>query len=38
MQIEQRVKELVEEKIADRDDLFIVRIRMQQNGILEILL
>jgi ribosome maturation factor RimP len=38
MQIEQRVKELVEEKIADRDDLFIVRIRKQQNGILEILL
>ncbi|HMR20441.1 MAG TPA: ribosome assembly cofactor RimP [Sphingobacterium sp.] len=38
MQIEQRVKELVEEKIADREDLFIVRVKMQQNGVLEILL
>lgn len=38
MQVEQRVRELVEEKIADRPDLFIVRIRMQQNGILEILM
>ncbi len=38
MQIEQRVKELVEEKIADREDLFVVRIKMHNNGILEILL
>ncbi|MEJ5054689.1 ribosome assembly cofactor RimP [Sphingobacterium sp. MYb382] len=38
MQIEDRVRQLVEEKIADRDDLFIVRIKMQGNGILEILL
>lgn len=38
MQVEQRVRELVEEKIADRADLFIVRIRMQQNGVLEILM
>lgn len=38
MQVEHRVKELVEEKIADRPDLYIVRIRMQQNGVLEILM
>ncbi len=38
MQIEERVRQLVEEKIADREDLFIVRIKMQENGILEILL
>ena len=38
MQVEQRVKELVEEKIADRADLFIVRIKMLKNGVLEILL
>ena len=38
MQIEDRVRQLVEEKIADRDDLFIVRIKMHSNGILEILL
>ncbi len=38
MQVEKRVKELVEEKIADRADLFIVSIRMLKNGILEILL
>ncbi|MBL1409103.1 ribosome assembly cofactor RimP [Sphingobacterium faecale] len=38
MQVEQRVKELVEEKIADRADLFIVRIKMLNNGVLEILL
>ena len=38
MQVEQRVKELVEEKIADRADLFIVSIKMLKNGILEILL
>ncbi|WP_437918945.1 ribosome assembly cofactor RimP [Sphingobacterium sp. LRF_L2] len=38
MQIEERVRELVEEKIADRSDLFIVRIKMHNNNILEILL
>ncbi len=38
MQIEERVRELVEEKIADRDDLFIVRIKMHNNRLLEILL
>ncbi|MCL7986496.1 ribosome assembly cofactor RimP [Sphingobacterium sp. lm-10] len=37
MQVEQRVRELVEEKIADREDLFIVRIKMQSNGVLSIL-
>lgn len=38
MQIEKRVRELVEEKIADRSDLFIVSITMLKNGILSILL
>lgn len=38
MQIEKRVKELVEEKISDRKDLFIVSITMLKNGILSILL
>lgn len=38
MQVEQRVKELVEEKIADREDLFIVSIKMQKNGVLSILI
>lgn len=38
MQIEERVRELVEEKIADRADLFIVRIKMHNNGLLEILM
>ena len=38
MQVEQRVKELVEEKINDRPDLFIVSITMLKNGILSILL
>ncbi len=38
MQVEQRVKELVEEKIANRADLFIVRIKMLKSGVLEILL
>ncbi|MFD2968966.1 ribosome assembly cofactor RimP [Sphingobacterium bambusae] len=38
MQIEERVRELVEEKIAGRDDLFIVRIKMHSNRLLEILL
>jgi len=38
MQIENRVIELIEEKIADRDDLFIVSVRFLKNGVLEILL
>ena len=38
MQIEKRVRELVEEKIADRSDLFIVSITMLKNGVLSILL
>lgn len=36
--IEKRVTELVEEKIADRPDLFIVSIKMHSNGKLIILL
>lgn len=38
MQIEERVRALVEEKIADREDLFVVSIKMQRNGVLEILI
>ncbi|NGM64018.1 ribosome assembly cofactor RimP [Sphingobacterium sp. SGR-19] len=38
MQIEERVRELIEEKIADRADLFIVKIKMHNNGLLEILM
>lgn len=38
MQVEDRVIELIEEKIADRDDLFIVSVRMLKKGVLEILL
>ncbi len=38
MQVEQRVKELVEEKISDRPDLFIVSIKMLKNNVLEVLL
>lgn len=37
MNIEKRVIELVEEKIADRPDLFIVDIQMHNSGILSIL-
>jgi len=37
MNIEKRVKELVEEKIADRPDLFLVSIKMHLNGKLTIL-
>lgn len=37
MKIEQRVKELVEEKIADRPDLFLVDVKMHVNGKLAIL-
>jgi len=38
VQIENRVRELVEEKIADREDLFIVNIQFHGNGLLEILI
>ncbi|MGN0002682.1 MAG: ribosome assembly cofactor RimP [Sphingobacterium composti] len=38
MQVEKRVRELVEEKISDRPELFIVNITMLKNGILSILL
>ncbi len=38
MNVEQRVRELVDEKIADRPDLFIVDITMHSNGKLIILL
>lgn len=37
MNIEKRVTELVEEKIADRPDLFLVEVQMHGNGILSIL-
>jgi ribosome maturation factor RimP len=37
MNVEQRVKELVEEKIADRPDLFLVDVKMQSGGRLSIL-
>lgn len=37
MNVEQRVKDLVEQKIADRPDLFLVDIKMQSNGKLSIL-
>ncbi|OJZ14476.1 ribosome assembly cofactor RimP [Sphingobacterium sp. 40-24] len=36
--IEKRVIELIAEKIADREDLFIVNVKMRPNKILEILL
>ena len=38
MNVEQRVKELIEEKIADRPDIFIVDIKMQAGNKLVILL
>lgn len=38
MNIEQKVRELVAEKIADRPDLFLVDVKMQSNGKLAILL
>lgn len=38
MRIEERVKELVLEKIADREDLFLVAAHMYPNGRLEILI
>lgn len=37
MSIEKRVIELVEEKIADRPDLFLVDVQLQGSGILSIL-
>ena len=37
MKIEQRVIELVEDKIADRPDLFLVEVKMHGNGKLTIL-
>jgi ribosome maturation factor RimP len=37
MDIEKRVTELVEEKIADRPDLFLVEVKMHSNGKLIIL-
>ncbi|MBP3942973.1 ribosome assembly cofactor RimP [Sphingobacteriaceae bacterium WQ 2009] len=36
--VEKRVLELVQEKIGDREDIFIVSIRFLGNGVLEILL
>ncbi|MEN5232114.1 ribosome assembly cofactor RimP [Sphingobacterium faecium] len=36
--IEKRVIELVQEKIADRDDLFIVSVKFHPNSVLEVLL
>jgi len=38
MEIADRVRALVEEKIAERPDLFIVCVKMHANGLLEILL
>ena len=38
MNIEKRVKELVEEKIADKPDLFLVDVKMHTNGKLIVLL
>ena len=38
MEIEKRVIELVEEKIADRPDLFIVDVKMYTSGLLTILI
>ncbi|MGV3763273.1 ribosome assembly cofactor RimP, partial [Parapedobacter sp.] len=35
--IEDRVFALVEEKIAERDDLFVVDVKMHSNGLLEVL-
>lgn len=35
--IEDKVSALVEEKIADRDDLFVVDVKMHSNGKLEVL-
>jgi len=38
MNIEKRVRQLVEEKIADKPNLFIVDIKMQSNGKLTVLI
>ncbi len=38
MNIEKRVIELVEEKIVDRDDLFLVSVKLASNGQLSILI
>jgi len=38
MNIEKRVRELVEEKIADKPDLFLVDVKMHSNGRLIVLL
>ena len=38
MNIEKRVMELVEQKIADRPDLFLVDVQMHNSGILSILI
>jgi ribosome maturation factor RimP len=38
MNIEKRVRELVEEKIADKPDLFLVDVKMHSNGKLIVLL
>src|SRR5688572_25490015 len=37
MSVEKRVIELVEEKIADRPDLFLVDVQMHGNGVLSVL-
>jgi ribosome maturation factor RimP len=37
MKVEERVKELVLEKIVDRSDLFLVAVKMHGNGRLEVL-
>lgn len=37
MLVEERVKELVLDKIADREDLFLIAVKMYQNGRLEVL-
>lgn len=37
MLVEERVKELVLDKIADREDLFLIAVKMYQNGQLEVL-
>lgn len=35
--VEKRVTELVEQKIADRADLFLVEVKLHQNGLLSVL-
>ncbi|AIM36686.1 ribosome assembly cofactor RimP [Sphingobacterium sp. SG20118] len=36
--VEKRVVELIQEKLADRDDLFIVSVKFHPNSVLEVLL